>query len=452
MSDPDLLLPLDAALGRMLHDVAALPPVVVAAGESLGCVLAADVVASHTMPPWDDSAMDGYAVRSIDVASASRHRPVTLRVVGEVAAGHAATEAVGPGSAMRILTGAMLPAGADAVVRVEDTDAPAGVTVLPTNVSIRVAVPPGTSIRRAGSDVVAGDIVLPAGRLMAAHRIGALVAAGHATASVVRRPRVAILATGDELVPAGEPLLSAQIPDSSSATLAAQVRDAGGVPIPLGIARDDRADIIARLRDGIARADIVVASGGVSVGAHDEVRLAFEAIGRIDLWRVAIQPGKPLAFGRAAAAGAADASDRADARDTVGRADDTEALGRPVLLFGLPGNPVSSFVTFELFVRPVMRRMAGHADLMGRTIVRARLADGAGTDVGRQTYLRVSLSRDRQGSFTARLAGGQGSHMLSGLAAADGLAVVPVGVGDVDAGAEVDVISFGWDPGMGDGR
>ena len=170
------------------------------------------------------------------------------------------------------------------------------------------------------------------------------------------------------------------------------------------------------------RADIVVASGGVSVGAHDEVRLAFEDIGRIDLWRVAIQPGKPLAFGRCVA------SD-----------------GRPVLLFGLPGNPVSSFVTFELFVRPVIRRMAGHTDPSGRTIVRARLADQARTDPGRRAFLRVRLAADGQGRLVAMLAGGQGSHMLSGLAAADGLAIVPEGVGDMDAGAEVDVIRL--DPG-----
>ena len=233
-----------------------------------------------------------------------------------------------------------------------------------------------------------------------------------------------ILSTGDELVPAGEPVRGAQIPDSSSAALAAQVTDAGGEAIDLGIARDDRRDIIERLRRGVEGADIVVASGGVSVGAHDEVRPAFEEVGRIDLWRVAIQPGKPLAFGRCVAAD-----------------------GRQVLLFGLPGNPVSSFVTFELFVRPVIRRMAGQTDLSGRTIVRARLADQTRTDPGRRAFLRVRLTADALGQPMAMLAGGQGSHMLSGLAAADGLAIVPEGVGDMDAGAEVDVIRL--EPGSG---
>jgi molybdenum cofactor synthesis domain-containing protein len=252
---------------------------------------------------------------------------------------------------------------------------------------------------------------------MAPHRIGALVAAGYAAAPIHRPPRVAILSTGDELVPAGEPLGGARIPDSSSATLHAQVIDAGGVPLALGIARDDRRHVVERLRAGLEAADIVVATGGVSVGAHDEVRYAFDEIGHVDLWRVAVQPGKPLAFGRA-----------------------TAADGRDVLLFGLPGNPVSSFVTFELFVRPVIRRMAGHADLWGRTIVRARLADVARSDPGRRAFLRVRLELDAQGRWTASLAGGQGSHMLSGLAAADGLAIVPEGVGELGPDAEVDVI------------
>ncbi len=416
----DPLLNLEAALQRMLSDVLPLPAVEVPVDELLGSVLAADIRALHTLPPWDDSAMDGYAVRAADVTTATHDSPVSLRVVGEVAAGHMATASVVPGTAIRILTGAMLPPGADAVVRVEDTDAPAGVAALPDRVAINVAAVTGTSVRPAGSDVRAGDLALAAGSDLAAHRIGAIVAAGHGVASVHRRPRVAILSTGDELMPPGAPLGGAQIPDSSSVALSAQVRDAGGQPVALGIARDDRPDIVARLYRGIEDADIVVASGGVSVGAHDEVRLAFEEVGHVDLWRVAIQPGKPLAFGRARDQG-----------------------GRQVLLFGLPGNPVSSFVTFELFVRPIIRRMAGHADLVGRTIVRARLADAVRTDPGRRAYLRVRLAQDAQGQWLASLAGGQGSHMLSGLAAADGLAIVPQGIGELDAGVEVDVISFG---------
>ncbi len=413
----DGLLRLEAALDRMLAGIGPLPEVELPVDRLDGMVLSREVTARFTLPPWDDSAMDGYAVRSADVAGATADVPVRLRVIGEVAAGHVAEGAVDPGTAMRILTGAMLPAGADAVVRVEDTDAPAGVAALPAQVAVRVPVTPRTSVRPAGSDMRQGDRMLAAGDVMAPNRVGALVAAGRGSAWVVRRPRVAILATGDELVAAGEPLDGARIPDSSSPALCAQVRDAGADAVALGIARDDRADIVDRLRQGLEVADIVVASGGVSVGAHDEVRLAFDDIGRIDLWRVAIQPGKPLAFGRAPGPG-----------------------GIPRLLFGLPGNPVSSFVTFELFVRPTIRRMAGHTQLGGRTIVRARLADVARSDPARRAFLRVRLVPDAQGRWTASLAGGQGSHMLSGLAAADGLAIVPEGIGELEAGAEVDVI------------
>jgi molybdopterin molybdotransferase len=422
--DGERLLTLSEALDRMLARVAALPAVERPVETLAGAVLARDIIARHTLPPWDDSAMDGYAVRSGDVSLATAAAPVRLRVVGEVAAGHVATGRVDPGTAMRILTGAMLPPGADAVVRVEDTDAQAGVAALPSSVAIRVPVAPGTSVRAAGSDMRIGDVVLPAGSVMAAHRVGAVVAAGYAVAPIHRPPRVAILSTGDELVPAGEPLRGAQIPDSSSAALRAQVIDAGGEPLALGIARDDRRQVVERLRTGLQAADIVVVTGGVSVGSHDEVRLAFDVVGRVDLWRVAVQPGKPLAFGRAPAVD-----------------------GREVLLFGLPGNPVSSFVTFELFVRPIIRRMAGHAELGGRTIVRARLADVARSDPGRRAFLRVRLASDVQGRWTASLAGGQGSHMLSGLAAADGLAIIPEGVGELGADAEVDVIRL--DPGSG---
>jgi molybdopterin molybdotransferase len=418
------LLGLEEALGRMLAGVVPLPATDVPVDMLRGAVLARDIVALHTLPPWDDSAMDGYAVRSSDVARATEGTPARLRVVGEVAAGHAATVSVEPGTAVRILTGAMVPPGADAVVRVEHTDAPAGVADLPSSVAIRVPVTPGASIRQRGSDVRAGELVLAAGSVMAAHRVGAVVAAGYAAAAVHRAPRVAILSTGDELVPAGAALHGASIPDSSSAALAAQATEAGAVVVALGIAPDDQDAIVKLLRQGIAGADIVVASGGVSVGAHDDVRSAFDVVGTIDLWRVAIQPGKPLAFGRAPAGD-----------------------GRDVLLFGLPGNPVSSFVTFELFVRPVIRRMTGHRDVGGRTIVRARLADQTRTDPGRRTFLRVRLVPDEQGACIARLAGGQGSHMLSGLAAADGLAIVPEGIGQLEAGAEVDVIRF--DPGSG---
>ncbi|MET0772403.1 MAG: gephyrin-like molybdotransferase Glp [Candidatus Limnocylindrales bacterium] len=413
----DALLRLEDALARMLAGVEALPAEGVSLDDALGRVLAEDVHARHTLPPWDDSAMDGYAVRSADVASARGDAPVVLRVAGEVAAGHTAASSVGDGTALRILTGAPMPPGADAVVRVEDTDAPTGVADLPERVAVRVAVTPGTAVRSAGSDLHEGDLVLPSGTPIAARHVAALVAAGRAEVRVHERPRVAVLATGDELVPAGTALEGARIPDSSSAGIGAQVREAGGVPVALGIAPDDRDVIRERLVAGIATADVVVVCGGVSVGAHDEVRPALDEVGRVDLWRVAVQPGKPLTFGRA------------------GTSD-----GRSVLLFGLPGNPVSSFVTFELFVRPVLRQLAGHTDLIGRSRVIARLVDSASTSPGRRAFLRVVIGTSADGTPVVRLAGSQGSHVLSGLAASNGLAVVPEGVGRVEAGAEVDVI------------
>jgi molybdopterin molybdotransferase len=414
----EALLRLEDALGRMLEGVEALPAEDASMGAALGRVLAEDVRARDALPPWDDSAMDGYAVRSEDVAAASAERPVVLRVAGEAAAGHAASTAVTAGTALRILTGAALPPGADAVVRVEDTDAAPGVAALPERVAIRVAVAPGASVRAAGSDLRAGDLVLGAGTPIASRHVAALVAAGRATVRVHGRPRVAILATGDELVPAGAPLEDAHIPDSSSPGIAAQVVEAGGVPEPLGIAADDRDAIRELLRSGVAAADVVVVCGGVSVGAHDEVRPALDEVGRVDLWRVAIQPGKPLTFGHA-----------------------TAPDGREVLLFGLPGNPVSSFVTFELFVRPVLRRLGGRRDGSGRAIIRARMADDASVDPRRRGFLRVTVGPSTPGGMpVARLAGGQGSHVLSALAAANGLAVVPEGMGRVDAGTELEVI------------
>jgi molybdopterin molybdotransferase len=410
------LLRLEEALARMLDGVAPLGGEDVPIEDALGRVLAEDVLARDTLPPWDDSAMDGFAVRSVDVAAASATAPVVLRVTGEVAAGHRASTRVTEGTTVRVLTGAPMPAGADAVVRVEDTDASAGIAALPERVAIGAAVSPGTAVRVAGSDLHAGDLVLGAGTPIAARHVAPLVAAGRATVQVHRRPRVAVLATGDELVPAGTTLTEAHIPDSSSAGIGAQVREAGAMPIALGIAPDDRRVIRERLDAGIDGAEVVVVCGGVSVGAHDEVRPALDEVGRVELWRVAVQPGKPLTFGRA------HASD-----------------GRDVLLFGLPGNPVSSFVTFELFVRPVLRRWAGHRDLSGRAIIRARLASAVSVDPARRGFLRVIIETD-SGAPVARLAGGQGSHVLSALAASDGLAVVPEGMGRVEAGTELEVI------------
>ena len=405
------LLSVEDARAQMLDGLQPLPSEDAALGDALGRVMAAELTSLTTLPPWDNSAMDGFAVVAADISSASQAAPVILRVTGEVAAGAAPTATVTPGTAVRILTGAPLPPGADAVVPVEDTDAAPGVASLPAQVAIRSAFSPGAHIRPAGSDLRAGQRLLETGTQLTPAAIAVAAAGGHATLAVHGRPRVAVLATGDELVQAGGPLGAAQIPDSNTPGLMAAARDAGAEVRSLGIARDSLESVREALLKGLEWADIIVASGGVSVGAHDVVKDAFASVGRIDLWRIAVQPGKPLAFGRAG----------------------------KVLLFGLPGNPVSSLVTFELFVRPVIRRLAGHTDVVGREMVRATLGQAVSKAPGRRAFIRVRLTAADDG-WHASLAGGQESHMLSALAAADGLAIIPETMDTAAAGAQVEVI------------
>ena len=339
---------------------------------------------------------------------------MVLRVLGEVPAGRAPDDEVGPGTALRIMTGAMMPAGADTVVPVEDTDAPAGASEVPAAVAVRAPTRSGGNVRLPGSDVAAGTPLLERGRVLDPAAIALLAATGHAAVVVHRRPRVAVISTGDELVPPGQPLGPAQIHECNSFTLAAQAAEAGAEVRRMGIA--------ARHPAGPARAP---PRGGrlgrrrgpqrrrVSVGAHDHVKAAFSGIGQLDVWRVAIKPGRPFAFGRAA------------------------VDGRPAYLFGLPGNPVSVFVTFELFVRPVLRRLAGQGGSIGRPERIVRVAERIRGSSGRQTIARVVLEPDpdRPDGLLARPSGGQDSHMLFSLATANGLLFVPPDT-DLEAGAE----------------
>jgi molybdopterin molybdotransferase len=446
---PADLISVDAARAAVL---AAVPgptePEVVSLFDALGRVLAGEVIAELDLPPWDNSAMDGYAIRAGDSANATAAKPETLRVVGDLPAGVAPGAAVGRGEAIRIATGARIPPGVDAVVPVELTT-PADANGRPIGPVSRDATGPapasflvhepvaaGASIRRAGSDLRRGDRVLEAGSVVRPAAIAIAAGVGVDHVSVHRRPIVGVLATGDEVRAAGQPLGDAGIPDANGPALMALVQDAGGDPRWLGIATDRLEDVRARLCAGLAeRPDLIIVSGGVSVGPYDHVRAAFEEIGTMELWRVAVQPGKPFAFGTTRSGGPEGAPERA----------------APVLLFGLPGNPVSTFVTFELFVRPAILALSGRRDLR-RPPDRAVLLDAARKSEGRRAYLRVTVerdatggpSRDAEGRVRVRLSqgpAGQGSHVLSALATADALAIVPE---DVDVHRAGDAVELWW--------
>ncbi len=435
----DRLLPLEEALAAVLAGVGAVTETETLAPEdALGRVLAQDVVAQTSLPPWDNAAMDGFAVRGEDVAAASEERPVRLALVGEVRAGIAVDAAMGPGTAIRIATGAPMPPGADTVVQLElttpfaadGTPGPRGRETtgpVPAHVLVHERVDLGNAIRAAGTDVHAGVVVARAGTVVTSAVVSLAAGVGMGQVVVRRRPVAAILPTGDELRRPGEPLGPAGIPDANGPGLRALARDAGADVVDLGIAVDVLEDVEERLRRGVAAADVVIVSGGVSMGPYDVVKLAFERVGHVDLWKVAIQPGKPFAFGRARVPG----------------------TDRDVLLLGLPGNPVSSFVTFELFARPVLRRLAGHTVLQ-RPTDRAVLEEPVSKSQGRRGFQRVIAVRDEagmpvrdaQGRVRVRLAGGQGgqgSHVISALAAADALAVIPEVYATTEPGLEVEL-------------
>ena len=435
------LLPVEEARGHVLAAIpAALAAETVALADSLGRVLSADVAATSDLPPWDNSAMDGYAIRAADVSGATESAPAQLRVTGEVAAGSAATSPVVQGTAMRIATGAPLPPGADAVVAGEQTtpvaadgsSGPRGREAtgpLPARIHVHEATQPVRNVRLRASDLQAGRRILSAGRAIGPAELAIIAAGGVARIAVHRRPRVAVLSTGDELRRVGSDLGAAGIPDSNGPALVALCAAAGAEVRHLGIAPDRLEPTLELLRSAIADADVVIVSGGVSVGPYDVVKRAFAEVGTVDLWRAAIQPGKPFVFGIAPRGGG--------------------SAGSPVLLFGLPGNPVSVFVTFEVFVRPALRRLAGRApDALLRPVDEAVLEEAVTKSMGRRAFLRVASLRDPAtgtplrdavGRVRVALAGGQESHQLSALAAADCLAVVPESVAGLAAGAAVEL-------------
>jgi molybdopterin molybdotransferase len=409
------MLSVTEAQHAILGKVKRLAPETVSLLEALGRVLAEEVTAETALPPFDNSAMDGYAVRAADLIGASRDHPVRLPVIADVPAGHPASVEITAGTAARITTGAMLPRGADTVVPVEDTDDGArGASELLKSVAIYQVFKRGAHVRTAGDDVQRGERVLSTGTLIRPSEIALLSAVGYSRVKVYRRPRVALLATGDELVAPDQQPDPGQIRNVNEYSTAAQVMRYGGVPLLLGIARDRTEEVAAKLEEAIGQgADLIVASAGVSVGAYDVVKDAVKAHGTIDLWKVRMRPGKPIAFG----------------------------AYRQVPFFGLPGNPVSAMMTFEQFVRPALRIMSGFTRWK-KPAVTATLLEPIESD-GRETYARAWVER-RDGQWTARLSGGQGSNMLHSLARANALVIVPDGVTHLDAGAAAQAQMLDW--------
>lgn len=388
-------------------------PVDVPCREATGLVLAAAVVAAENVPPFANSAVDGYAVVAASVAAA----PVELPVVGEVAAGAHTDRVLQPGEAIRIMTGAPVPAGADAVVMVEDTEL-LGDRRVDGGVRVRVrrSVAVGVAVRRVGDDVRAGAALYPAGTFVTPAVAGVLASVNAAVVSVVPRARVAVLSTGDELIDDGSPLQPGQIRESNRTMLLGAVRDAGCDAIDLGIVRDDETVLERVLRDAAATCDAIVTSGGVSMGDYDVVKAVLSQIADMRWMQIAIKPAKPFAFGLLATG--------------------PDGAARHVPVFGLPGNPVSSLVSFELLARPALRQMMGHT-VIDRPLVAAIADDGLPRrHDGKTHYVRVFAALAADGRVHVRSVGAQGSHQLAATSQANAIAVVPDGDG-VPAGGDV---------------
>ena len=413
------MLEVEEAFERIIHHFAPLDAVALPILECLGLALAEDITSPLDLPPLANSAMDGYAVLHADIAGAG-DAPPTLSVTSAVAAGQVSTDTVTPGNAIRIMTGAPVPDGADTVVPFEETDEleRRGRGESLDEIAIHKALPLGSNVRPAGEDVSAGELVLPAGTIVRAAEAGVMASLGLTTARVIRRPVVAILSTGDELTPAGESLQPGHIYDSNSSSVAAGVIAAGGDPRVIGIARDTLEDL-HRCIDAAADADLLVTSAGVSKGDYDMVKDVLEQRGDMNFWSVRMRPAKPLAFG-------------------LLHGDQ----GRSLPLLGLPGNPVSALLAFEMFGRPAIRRMLGR-DLLARPEVEGVLTGPIFNSDGRRVYARVEVER-RDGTWFATPTGPQGSNILTSLSRANGLAICPADLPRKEAGQAVKIIMLDW--------
>ena len=400
------LVPVDEARERVLSKIAPLQPLELPLTEAFGCVLARDVVAERDIPEFASSAMDGFAVLSSEVADATTASPVELRVVGRALIGQRPEGTVGGGEAISIATGAPIPAGADTIVPIEDCQTSGD------RVRILRGTSAGKHVRPAGEDVKAGEPLLPIGRRIQAPELGLLATAGVSHPLVRPRPRVTVISTGDELIPPTQTPEFGQIRDSNAYTLFAALREAGAVPTLAGIVRDDVDALKDVVLSHLVQSDAFVSSGGVSVGERDVVKAAFFRRGDLDFYKVAMQPGMPQGFGH--------------------------IEGKPY--FGLPGNPVSVFVSFELFIRPALMKMMGRRSL-ARPEISAKLDAEVTGPKGKTQFARVRVKRTAQG-WIATPTGSRGSNLFATVARANGLAVIPPGIDTADAGSEVRVMLF----------
>ncbi len=421
------MISVEEALEKILSYVNILEPEDKPLLESLGQVLAEDIYSTIDVPPLDNAAMDGYAVQAEDTLGASESAPRKLRIIGEVAAGYISEREVERGTAIRIMTGAPLPEGADAVVQFEHTDeeiqrASSKTKGTLTEIGILEEARPGLNIRRAGEDIAKDALILQKGTVLRPSEIGVLASLGRATVRVIRRPVVAVLATGDELVDIHQSLPPGKIYNSNTFSLAAQVQRYGGIPKILGTAGDRMGVLVEKIREGLD-SDMLITSGGVSMGDYDVVKDALAAEGEIAFWTVRMKPGKPLAFGTLT-------------RKAPGQAE------KRVPHLGFPGNPVSSMVTFEMFARPAILKMLGKVNLT-KPAIEAIIENYIVNTDGRRIYARAFV-RKRDGRYYASLTGPQGSGILTSMAQANGLVIVPEDVESVKEGDVVQVFMLDW--------
>jgi molybdopterin molybdotransferase len=397
------LIPVEQYRSAILAAITPLPPASVALADAEGCVLAEDVTAAVSLPSFDNSGMDGYAVQAKDTISSSERAPTTLQVTSEIAAGDTGAYQISPGTASKIMTGARMPDGADAVVQVEWTDGGAD------QVRVYHPVEPGNAVRYAGGDAAEGETLLPAGVRMRPMQIAVAASAGRRAVKVRPRPRVVVLSTGNELTEPGTPLIPGQIWDSNSYMLAAAAREAGALARRRSGVPDDPAGMLPALEEQLDGADLLITTGGVSMGGeHDVVKAALQELGTVAFRKVAMQPGMPQGFG------------------TIGE--------KRVPIFTLPGNPVSAYVSFQLFVRPAIAALQGAGDL-ALPSTRATLTAGVRSPAGRRSYLRGVLDGDQVTPLS-----GQGSHQIAALGRANALIVVPEADTQLPAGQTVDVL------------